>query len=227
MEVLLSYINKLTRVGQINDEILNYDFYFQLVEKLCYICPGSVSVHYNHFFDLIDQINDISQTQSINEKIDDSYKNIIYSIMLIIHHILAYDISIKQHTSDVIVHKILNTKFGCSYGIQLLKLFNKNDGGILCSSCIEYCLNHVYDDNTEIMVGLINDGIKYDLSSLIIPHKVVDMMNLKLANALWHHSHTEDIFEYIKKSLDLAVSIEFFKLCPYVQEALNIVENHS
>ena len=227
MEVLLSYINKLTRVGQINDEILNYDFYFQLVEKLCYICPGSVSVHYDHFFDLIDQINDISQTQSINEKIDDSYKNIIYSIMLIIHHILAYDISIKQHTSDVIVHKILNTKFGCSYGIQLLKLFNKNDGGILCSSCIEYCLNHVYDDNTEIMVGLINDGIKYDLSSLIIPHKVVDMMNLKLANALWHHSHTEDIFEYIKKSLDLAVSIEFFKLCPYVQEALNIVENHS
>ena len=189
------------------------DVFLEILEsRICYISPIIISSHLDDFFNLLSIATD---------------SLIIEWLLMIIHHILAFDQS--KILDPSYVERLLATDFGTTYGIQLLYLLrDRADGSELSGSCFDGCFQSFFDEHSAILLKMIQEGLIIGPTSIDISlTKPKDLMNLQFLNAIYKSQpeYRRTIYLCIKKIINPIKQFLLLGSSDFILESIEILNN--
>lgn len=184
------------------------DYYLEFVEKLCLLCPRSFLTYSTVFINLL---------LEMKEEVT------IIKLGKIVHHIIALDRTIQLPSAAV--QKILDCRMTGIEAVQLLYLLHDEaSGSNLLSSCIEDRLNNFYDENTEILIKMLDERI--EINSFELPKTLPDMMCLNLLNTIFlkFPKHKKKIQVHLKTLTKKLKNMSILSKSQIVRDAIKYAE---
>lgn len=187
--------------------------YLKLLEILTLLAPISLSLCFPEVLEMF--------------ALCDVKSPLAFIILNIMHHLLIIDPSLVSSLTPEHVNKILESRYGGRYGVQLLRILGNGSFSVheseLSGACVEYGLSNIYGDDTETLVEMIVQDLVP--GQFVIPNSAPDLLCLKLANALWTKlpKLRDKLRKYIATSVRTAVPVELFKQSPCIRESMSLV----
>lgn len=167
------FVNEAEEIDFYDSKYPNESICIEFADVVLRICSITPNVFQNNF-------------RTITEMFLNSKHMILKRKLLeIVHHILAYDKSIINDDSYTdLFDQILETNVTSSYAIQILwALQEKANNSLLFGACIEHYLSSDYDENAEILINMLKNGLKPP--EVEIPEEAKDFIRLRIVNELW------------------------------------------
>jgi hypothetical protein len=138
-----------------------------------------------------------------------------------IHHLFVFCPRLTDLLTAELSDRLLGTDDRSPIGIQMLFILRDSaDRSVLSGACVEYALASVCDENADLLVRMIDNGLVP--ASFAAPAMFGDLRALCVANALWRNlPETREVLRRLMRSvLRDATAVDMFRLSPCLKEAI-------